>query len=63
MSDSSKTKDDRTQLTLRLPKEIYEALKEEAEAIGISVNELILLKINPLKFDCSEKYKFLHTDE
>ena len=47
-------KDDRIQLTLRLPKEIYEALKEEAEAIGISVNELILLKINPLKFDCSE---------
>ena len=63
MSDSLKTKDDRTQLTLRIPKEIYEALKEEAEAIGISVNELILLKINPLKFDCSEKYKFLHTDE
>ena len=62
MSDS-KSKDDRTQLTLRLPQEIYEALKEEAEAIGISVNELILLKINPLKFDCSEKYKLLHTDE
>lgn len=41
MSDSLKTKDDRIQLTLRLPKEIYEALKEEAEAKQISFNQLI----------------------
>ena len=34
-------KDDRTQLTLRLPQEIYEALKEEAEAKQISFNQLI----------------------
>lgn len=53
MSDS-KIKDDRTQLTLRLPKEIYEALKAQAKKTGISINELILLKLHPLKFDCSE---------
>lgn len=47
-------KDDRTQLTLRLPKEIYEALKAQAKKTGISINELILLKLHPLKFDCSE---------
>ena len=40
MSDS-KSKDDRIQLTLRLPQEIYEALKEEAEAKQISLNQLI----------------------
>ena len=39
------------QITLRIPEEIYEALKAEANEIGVSVNELILLKIKPLEFD------------
>lgn len=39
------------QITLRIPEGIHEALKEEAEEMGVSVNELILLKINPLEFD------------
>lgn len=39
------------QITLRIPEEVYEALKEEAEEMGVSVNELILLKIKPLEFD------------
>lgn len=38
-------------ITLRIPEEIHEALKEEAEKMGVSVNELILLKIKPLEFD------------
>lgn len=39
------------QITLRIPEGIHEALKEEAEEMGVSVNELILLKIKPLEFD------------
>ena len=42
------------QITLRLPDEVYGALREAAEKSGLSINELILLKINPLNFDCSE---------
>ena len=38
-------------ITLRIPEEVHEALKAEAEEMGVSVNELILLKINPLTFD------------
>ena len=45
MSDS-KNKDDRTQLTLRLPKEIYEALKEEAERVRRQNNRCSLLPWN-----------------
>lgn len=41
----------KTQITLRIPCEVYEALEKEAKEIGISVNELILLKINPIKVD------------
>ncbi|ERT59660.1 MULTISPECIES: ribbon-helix-helix protein, CopG family [Megasphaera] len=37
------------QITLRLPDELYEALRAEAKKTGISVNELILIKINPLE--------------
>ena len=39
------------QITLRIPEELHEALKAEAEEMGVSVNELILLKIKPLEFD------------
>ena len=42
---------DRVQLTLRIPEEIYEALEKEAREKNISVNELILLKINPIQVD------------
>lgn len=39
---------ERKQTTLRIPIRVYEALQDEADAIGISINELILLKVNPL---------------
>lgn len=39
------------QLTLRIPDEIYGALKEESKRIGISVSELILYAIDRL-LDC-----------
>lgn len=39
---------DRKQITLRIPDKVYEALKGEAADMGLSVNELILLKVNPL---------------
>lgn len=38
-------------ITLRISEEIHEALKAEAEEMGVSVNELILLKIKPLEFN------------
>lgn len=43
------------QLTLRIPENVHEALKEEAERIGISVSELILLKISPLEVKFQQK--------
>ncbi len=48
---NAERKIERKQITLRIPGAAYEALKKEAETIGISVNELILLKINPLQVD------------
>lgn len=42
---------ERKQITLRIPERVYEALVTEAEEKGITVNELILLRINPLKTD------------
>lgn len=45
---------ERKQITLRVPEEVYEALKSEAKQKGITVNELILLKINPLDVDFSK---------
>lgn len=44
---------ERKQITLRIPERVYEALVTEAEEKGIPVNELILLRINPLKADFS----------
>ena len=41
----------RKQITLRIPNTVYEALKKEAEEKGVTINELILLKINPLNMD------------
>lgn len=35
-------------LTLRLPRALYEELKEEAERRGLSLHEYILVKLNPL---------------
>ena len=39
----------RKQITLRIPNDMYEALRTEADERGISVNDLILLRIsNPI---------------
>lgn len=42
---------DKVQMTLRIPREIYEALEKEAKYMNISINELILLRINPIQVD------------
>ena len=42
---------ERKQITLRIPIEIYKALEREAEEKSMSINELILLKLNPLQVD------------
>lgn len=42
---------ERKQITLRIPDEVYEALRVEAKEKGITVNELILIKVNPLQVD------------
>lgn len=47
---------DTKQITLRLPGELHEALKGEVESMGISLNELILLKLNPLNVDFSQTF-------
>lgn len=46
----------RKQITLRIPEKVYEALVKEAEEKGITVNELILLRINPLTVDFCTKF-------
>lgn len=43
-----KEKPPKVPLTLRLPRELYEELKERAEYRGISLHEYILVKLNPL---------------
>ena len=45
---------ERKQITLRVPEDVYEALKSEATQKGITINEVILLKINPLNVDFSK---------
>ena len=42
---------EKVQMTLRIPREVYEALEKEAREKSISINELILLKINPIQVD------------
>lgn len=37
------------QITLRIPKEVHEALKVEASQMNLTLNELILIKINPIR--------------
>lgn len=46
---------DRKQITLRIPGKVYEALKDEAVDMGLSVNELIMLKANPLDIHFDER--------
>lgn len=36
----------REQFTLRMPKELKKKLEEEADKLGISINALIILKLN-----------------
>jgi ribbon-helix-helix protein, copG family len=43
-----KEKPSKVPLTLRLPRALYEELKEEAEFRGLSLHEYILVKLNPL---------------
>lgn len=45
----------RKQITLRIPGKVYEALKAEAVDMGVSVNELIMLKANPLDIHFDER--------
>lgn len=45
------------QITLRLPQELHEALKKEARDRGLSFNELILLKLNPLNVNFSQPFE------
>lgn len=40
---------DRRQITLRMPNKVYEALRMEAKEKGLTVNDLILLRISPLR--------------
>lgn len=40
---------DRRQITLRMPNKVYEALRMEAKEKGVTVNDLILLRISPLQ--------------
>lgn len=40
---------ERRQITLRIPNKVYEALRMEAKEKGLTVNDLILLKISPLQ--------------
>lgn len=43
------------QITLRVPEKVHEALKKESIKKGITLNELILLKINPLKVNFQQE--------
>lgn len=47
---------ERKQITLRIPDEVYGALEAEAKEKGISVNDLILLRINPLNVDFQDTH-------
>lgn len=48
-SDRLPEKVERKQITLRLPDKVYGALRVEAKEKGLTVNELILLRISPLQ--------------
>ena len=41
--------EERKQITLRLPDKVYGALRVEAKEKGLTVNDLILLRISPLQ--------------
>ena len=45
---------DKKQITLRIPDEIHEALKKEAEREGISVNNLVLRALWKMKCQSSK---------
>lgn len=46
--DAAKEKPPKVPLTLRLPRALYEELKDEAKHRGLSLHEYILVKLNPL---------------
>lgn len=47
---------ERRQITLRMPNKVYEALRMEAKEKGLTVNDLILLKISPLQVNFREGF-------
>jgi len=46
----------RKQITLRLPDKVYGALRVEAKEKGLTVNDLILLRISPLQVNFREGF-------
>lgn len=50
-----KEKPSKVPLTLRLPRALYEELKEEAERRGLSLHEYILVKLNPLAVEFEQR--------
>lgn len=52
---------ERKQITLRLPDKVYEALRAEAKEKGLTVNDLILLRINPLQVNFRDSHFSLNT--
>ena len=50
-----KEKPPKVPLTLRLPRALYEELKEEAEFRGLSLHEYILVKLNPLAVEFEQR--------
>lgn len=51
----------RKQITLRLPDKVYGALSVEAKEKGLTVNELILLRISPLQVNFRDSRFFSDT--
>ena len=53
--------EERKQITLRLPDKVYGALRAEAKEKGLTVNDLILLRINPLQVNFRDIHFSLNT--
>ena len=53
--------EERKQITLRLPDKVYEALRAEAKEKGLTVNDLILLRISPLQVNFRDSHFSLNT--
>ena len=51
----TKEKPSKVPLTLRLPRALYEEMKEAAEFRGLSLHEYILVKLNPLAVEFEQR--------